>query len=214
MTSRYPQAPAAAAGPAGLPFIVEVGPSNFPVTNEDGTALDPSLADYAAPAGGGGIRLWNTDRSKYVTIYLNDGGNQLNLGVNNGSQGVYLNTTAFNFQQMALVEYILRYTALTAAAGTMQAQESGRVYSNVGASGTITQPIGLPTSGSVFSFIRVADHPFRIYSANSEQIVVPGTIGGAGKYLELTQIGASVKLIRVTGYLIALNISGTYSVEP
>lgn len=207
--SRYSDIPGGGTSDPSLPPIDGATNGDVPMASESGAALARSPL-YATTDQ---LRIYNAARTRFLSMFLDDNANQFTFGVNNSGQFIYFNTTSFNFQQKALVEYILRYTALTAAAGTMQAQESGRVYSNVGATGTITQPIGLPTSGSVFSFIRVADHPFRIYSANSEQIVVPGTIGGAGKYLELTQIGASVKFIRVSGYLIALNVSGTYSVE-
>jgi hypothetical protein len=92
-----------------------------------------------------------------------------------------------------------------------QAKDSGRAFTNFGASTGITMYLPPATPGLELTFYRVTSQNVRIRPDGSETI----RGGGAGKYMDLDTDGDSVKLkCLVAGYWEIVEGYGTYYYEP
>ncbi len=96
-----------------------------------------------------------------------------------------------------IYEMDTRYTSKSATWDVLERECNNSTYTNGGAVGTITANLPVARIGMEFTFVKTANHVFRINPQDTEYI----RGGGAGKYLVLETVGATVRLKCLeTGY--------------
>ncbi|MES2597176.1 MAG: hypothetical protein V4662_17650 [Verrucomicrobiota bacterium] len=117
-----------------------------------------------------------------------------------------------------LLETISKRISHRTADYTILATESGKTFTNLGASGTIKITLPAAVVGLHFPFIIRTTATLQIDPNGSsdrlESTALPRVAGGAGKYISAGVIGARLHLICLeTGKWAVWNSEGTWTVE-
>lgn len=99
---------------------------------------------------------------------------------------------------------------------TLLLRDSGGVFTNAGASGTVVFSLPVATTGLEYTFVVRAAQHLRLDPNGSETInKADGTVGGAGKYLGINTVNSTCRVRCVTaGHWTLMNALGAWDLEP
>jgi hypothetical protein len=128
---------------------------------------------------------------------------------------VRIDITGFRAASRAIRKYGKRRTTAKTANYTVLADQSGQLFTNDGAAGTITFALPAGEEGMEFFFNVRAAQELRIDPNGTETISLPssGVPGAAGKYLVADAIGESVHLMFTDGNWFVVGFTGTWTAE-
>ena len=98
---------------------------------------------------------------------------------------------------------------------TLYAQDSGKIFKNLGASGQTTFSLpAAPPAGVTFTFVAVAAQEVRVDPGVNDGIFISGAKQADGKYVSFDDEGEHLTLISdENGDWVSINVTGTITVE-